>query len=537
METELNIGMAFSGGGYRAATYDLGTLSLLNSIRLEDGRTLLDCVKVLSSVSGGSIPALKYMLACAKGQPIDEMVQELFRFLCNGDLITPALESFSAEKANRNASGIKIMADVYDQCLFDGATMGDIIDNIDRIPVKDYTALATDFDHSLPFRFRITSGNSSTGEKLRYGVCGNNKNYIGRNVVPHIKLGEAMACSSCFPSGFEPMMFPDDFQVSQNPDIAASINKRFGIMDGGIIDNQGIDPIRLAESRLFNSRQDKTRTDKALDLIIISDVADNEVDECYAPCEQLSPKWLGRLTLGRMRNYGLISEAAAMVLFIVALILGNSFFLGAMSVILIIVTLLNLAGALMKNKLFGAIENTFIGNRARFISHLKFASAEAMLMNRAKSLVTLTSEVFLNRLRTMNYDTLFNNGAWQNRVITSNIHELQPDESWEKKRSEGDPHRVALIPSDAMFQNTVLAAKMGTTLWFTPEDKAAGMPQAILASGQYHMCRRLLTYIDHIEKDPTNTTEGHSILMACKPQLTEAWKRFQSDPWWMVPTV
>ena len=60
MENELNIGMAFSGGGYRAATFDLGTLSFLNSIRLEDGRTLLSCVTALTSVSGGTIPALKY---------------------------------------------------------------------------------------------------------------------------------------------------------------------------------------------------------------------------------------------------------------------------------------------------------------------------------------------------------------------------------------------------------------------------------------------------------------------------------------------
>lgn len=537
MENGLTIGMTFSGGGYRAATYDLGTLSFLNSIRLEDGRTLLECVKVLTSVSGGSIPALKYMLACAKGQPIDEMVQELFSFLCNGDLFTPALQSLRAEKANRNASSIKIMADVYDKCLFDGATMGNLIDNIDRIPVKDYTALATDFDNSLPFRFRITSGYTSTGEKLRYGVFGNKYYSIGRSVVPHIKMGEAMACSSCFPSGFEPMMYPDDFQVSQDPDIVGNINKRFGIMDGGIIDNQGIEPIQRAESRLAGIRKDKTRTDKAIDLLIISDVTEDEVDDPYAPCEQLLPKWIGDLTMGRMRNFGIISEVVSMVLFVAALMLGNSFWLGVATVLLAIITLLNVAGALLKNKMFGAIENTFIGDRARFITHLKFASVEAMLMNRAKSLVTLTSEVFLNRLRTMNYDTIFSDGAWQNRVITSNIHDLKPDESWEKKRSEGDPHVVELIPSEAMFQNTLLAASMGSTLWFTAQDNANGMPQAILASGQYHMCRRLLTYIDHIEKNPTNTTDAHSLLIACRPQLLEAWKRFQSDPLWMVPKV
>ena len=137
----------------------------------------------------------------------------------------------------------------------------------------------------------------------------------------------------------------------------------------------------------------------------------------------------------------------------------------------------------------------------------------------------------------MNYGTVFSDSAWQNRIITSNIHGLQPDDFWEVRRASGDPKVVELIPSDAMFENSVLAASMGTTLWFTAEDKAAGMPQALLASGQYHICRSLLSYINRIEKDPTNTTEGHSLLIGCKPQLLEAWKRFQRDPQFMVPKV
>ena len=191
MANELNIGMAFSGGGYRAATFDLGTLSFLNSISLNDGRTLLSCVTALTSVSGGTIPAMKYMLALAKGQPIDEMVRELFEFLCNEDLVTHALNGIGAEKANRDASSIKIMAGIYDKYLFKGATMGDIIDNIDKIPVRDYTALATDFDNSLPFRFRVTYGYTTSGERISYGAFGNGEHSIGRNVARHITSGPA----------------------------------------------------------------------------------------------------------------------------------------------------------------------------------------------------------------------------------------------------------------------------------------------------------------------------------------------------------
>ena len=543
MENELNIGMTFSGGGYRAATFDLGSLSFLNSIRLEDGRTLLGCVTALSSVSGGTIPAVKYMLALAHGQSIDEMVSELFGFLCNEDLVVTALQGMSSEKTNRNASLIKIMAGIYDEYLFYHATMGDIIDNIHHIPVKDYTALATDFNHALPFRFRVTEGKSTTGERLYYGLFGNSKNIIGLKVARHITAGEALACSSCFPSGFEPMMYPDDFKVSQNPDIAKTITKRFGIMDGGVADNQGIESIVLAEQRRRDYRKDRSRTDKALDLVIVSDVTSPYMNG-YEPSEQMLSKGAGKLTIGRLRNYGLIAEGVIIALFILSIVLGSGFWTGVMSVILAIVTAANVAGACLKNKMFDAIGKTFIGKNATFLSHTKFATLEAMLMNRAKSVVMLSSEVFLKRMRQLNYQVLYENPAWENRRITSTVYELRPEEKWEDRlpNSEGkrkDKNEMELpqylAPSEAIQQNSTLAASMGTTLWFTSKDKAAGKPQALLAAGQYTMCFNLLDYLERIDKNPTNLTDGHRLIIACKPQLLAAWQKFQQDPQWMVP--
>ena len=543
MENELNIGMTFSGGGYRAATFDLGSLSFLNSIRLEDGRTLLGCVTALSSVSGGTIPAVKYMLALAHGQSIDEMVSELFGFLCNEDLVVTALQGMSSEKTNRNASLIKIMAGIYDEYLFDHAIMGDIIDNIQHIPVKDYTALATDFNHALPFRFRVTEGKSTTGERLYYGLFGNSKNIIGLKVARHITAGEALACSSCFPSGFEPMMYPDDFKVSQNPDIAKTITKRFGIMDGGVADNQGIESIVLAEQRRRDYRKDRSRTDKALDLVIVSDVTSPYMNG-YEPSEQMLSKGAGKLTIGRLRNYGLIAEGVIIALFILSIVLGSGFWTGVMSVILAIVTAANVAGACLKNKMFDAISKTFIGKNATFLSHTKFATLEAMLMNRAKSVVMLSSEVFLKRMRQLNYQVLYENPAWENRRITSTVYELRPEEKWEDRLSNSEGKRKDknemelpqyLAPSEAIQQNSTLAASMGTTLWFTSKDKAAGKPQALLAAGQYTMCFNLLDYLERIDKNPTNLTDGHRLIIACKPQLLAAWQKFQQDPQWMVP--
>jgi NTE family protein len=55
--------LALSGGGMRAAALDFGVMQLLDRVRFgDDGRTLLDEVDVISSASGGSIPAAYYGL-------------------------------------------------------------------------------------------------------------------------------------------------------------------------------------------------------------------------------------------------------------------------------------------------------------------------------------------------------------------------------------------------------------------------------------------------------------------------------------------
>lgn len=50
------IGLALSGGGYRAAAFHVGTLKALNKLGL------LKDIDVISSVSGGSITAAYYAL-------------------------------------------------------------------------------------------------------------------------------------------------------------------------------------------------------------------------------------------------------------------------------------------------------------------------------------------------------------------------------------------------------------------------------------------------------------------------------------------
>ena len=55
------IALCCSGGGYRAASFHLGAMAYLHKLKFE-GRPLLENVKAISTVSGGTITGVVYAL-------------------------------------------------------------------------------------------------------------------------------------------------------------------------------------------------------------------------------------------------------------------------------------------------------------------------------------------------------------------------------------------------------------------------------------------------------------------------------------------
>lgn len=113
--------------------------------------------------------------------------------------------------------------------------------------------------------------------------------------------------------------------------------------------------------------------------------------------------------------------------------------------------------------------------------------------------------------------------------MMNGVYELRPNETWVSKLKYGQFPEY-LKPSDAIQQNSKKAAGMGTTLWFTQQEKETGMPDALIAAGQYTICWNLLEYIEDIKKDPTNTNEHHQLIIACEEQLRKDWEEFQKNP-------
>lgn len=526
-QDHLKIALTFSGGGYRAAAFHLGVLSYLDMVKVGNGSSLLNHVVALSTISGGTIPGLRYMLGLSRGESTSEIFKALYSFFTDVDLATITMQNLSSYKDGESASVIRTMADIYNEKLFQGARFGKLMDDVKKNHISQFSANATDFTNGLPFRFQATTGKQD--KDSGYGIIGNNKIRVLRTVARHIRLSEILACSSCFPSGFEPVMFPQDFEMGESQEVKEYKAKTepFGIMDGGIVDNQGIEPVLLAEQRMKGNYPGKE--DKCLDMLIICDVSSPYMD-AYKPSSFKLPGWLDKLSLRKLSSWLWIGSGIMTLLTVASLIWQpNSFLSGFLAFIWLVIVALLIASVVLKKKLLKIAEKTIIKSSISAILNLTFGDIATLAANRISSVLMLVSSVFMKHLRRMNYRSAYTDPAWMNRCVMNGIYELRPGESWEANlKSKHLP--AYLKPSELIQQNSIKAASMGTTLWFTEDEIASGMHDAIIATGQYTMCFNLLQYIEVIKKDKRNTTEAHQAILSCEDQLKAHWEEFQKNP-------
>lgn len=88
----MKIGIGISGGGYRATGYSLGTLSYLHAIKLDGNKNiLLEKVDAISTVSGGSITGLSYVLSIKRNVQFNDYFKSTFSFIIEKDLVNDSL--------------------------------------------------------------------------------------------------------------------------------------------------------------------------------------------------------------------------------------------------------------------------------------------------------------------------------------------------------------------------------------------------------------------------------------------------------------
>lgn len=525
--------ICLSGGGYRAAMFHLGTLSYLNHIKLSGDKTFLDAVNTISTISGGSITGLWYMMNYCKSQNIDKSFRDLFYILRDKDFSKSVLNAF-LDKRNENTSLIKEAIKFYDQVFFHGETFGTLMEEAEHSHIHHFSANGTDFSNGLAFRFQASRAIINAVPQYRYGFIGNNQHNIPRGIAKNIKLSEILAVSSCFPGGFEPVIFPNDFDFYKNnkhEDFCKTCES-FELMDGGIVDNQGIEPILLA------NKQMSLDIPKILgkseipchDLIIVSDVASPFIPKkndigVTIPLRKLSYK--------KVKILVVCSMVVSIAFCIISFACGLYFISGMLCSLSLLCGGLGLFICFVQGKIERFLYKLPVECDFGLIENLQIGKVCILLKNRLLSLLSLAQSVFMKPIRQMRYRELYENVMWRNRLLSNNVNELSSNGSWKWKK---DFPKV-LKPSQMIIDNSDKASSMGTTLWFTKEDKEQNIPEALFACGQYTICMNLLEYIANLKNDMSNTTDAHKILLECESQLKSDWKQFMSNPKFLLKIV
>lgn len=208
------IGLAMSGGGFRAAAFHLGVLQELQ--RLE----LLDKIDLLSCVSGGSIAGATVALNWGSADKLNLLDTYLrTRSVAVSSFIGGALDPFSTR--------LEKLADSYDDDLFHKQTLA-ALTNGPRIYLNA-TNLATG---NL---FFFVAGNG--------GLCEIGEHELGVVPAPDFPVCRAVAASSAFPPVFPPL------RLDASTYAPASV-EYVTLTDGGVYDNMGVNPLLSSHNPL-----------------------------------------------------------------------------------------------------------------------------------------------------------------------------------------------------------------------------------------------------------------------------------------------
>ena len=560
-----NIALTFSGGGFRAASFSLGVLSYLNHCYLknEDDK-LINHVKFITSTSGGSITNALFATT-AYSQP-DYNFQDFYNRLrdsMHGEALLAKVFEILKDDAQwteygvltNNGENINIkkprnlinaFAKAYDQLLFKGKTL-DCIYNCEHKPhLEEVCFNSTEFNNGLSFYFQVNCKNDEP-QQLGNGYL----RLSDPEVIRHLKLSDIVAASSCFPGGFEPIIYPNDFVHADlmdinkmfaavkykhnNPlDLLAITNQPFSLMDGGIADNMGIvNVMNEDQSRLEDKNQHR------FDLIMACDVTSYFNEPVAQPAETKS-KGISIQSIINIFKYSLVFVliSAALMIFNVLPVIGYLLIIPSLS-LTIIYTICRFKLTRLESSEKGKVAKMMLKYLNYFL-RLPSGVLLPMMRSRADSGVKLISDLFLKQIRRGQYENLFTKPRMVHRTISCLIYEFSAQHAdrrvsilKQKDKLWWDNVSAVLMPSAKLQQTANKAKAVGTTLWFDESELIKEQRDKVIATGQFTACYNLIKHICRLEVlDPKYKDDG--ALQGLKRRLFEDWEKFQLDPVCMV---
>ncbi len=475
------IGLALSGGGYRAAGFHLGVLRLLERVRL------LDDVVAISTVSGGTIFGAAWVKSLLDGESFAGFARDFSAFLRRTNVIRDALQKLADSRPRHRTSTpslIRSAADVYAAPeMFGERRLGEVLDS-PTLQLDEVIFNSTEFHDGVDFRFRRSANPRA--------VIGNGDFRVPREVAARARLADVVAASSCFPSAFEPLVFPqqfrwpDDFplesvqrELEKGPQKDAW-SRGLPLMDGGVYDNQGLGSLLLC----YRETADPP-------LLLVSDTSPPDPELYREP----APGSRGWLTLGELRVLGWIVflAAAASLVAVAAAAAADPERLSMRGLLVYGMPLLfsaGVAGALLwvrtLSRHLGKVLRTDVQVRHAWgdLRRLTVREALHLVELRAGPLLALTSSVFMKRIRGLVYGAAYADDTFRNRLAPVLVYSLTLHSSL----FETHPW---LRPGPGLRALAGNACKVQTALWLTDDAELDTLTDA----GEATACFELLKYV------------------------------------------
>jgi predicted acylesterase/phospholipase RssA len=504
-----DIALCLSGGGYRAAAFHLGVLDLL------DRAGLLERVRTLSTISGGTLVGAAWALSCARDEAFSSFFARLWATLRDCNVVRDAVASLAQGAGGRPPSLIRAAAGVYGTPGFVGdAKLGELMAS--AAGPDELVFSATEFHSGRAYRFQ-----TSRRSKARVGNLP--PLAIPSAVAKEIRLADIMAASSCFPGAFEPLIFPRDFGWEDRPAIEQALGERFPpvpLMDGGIYDNQGVDGAVTVYDRgdLFEQ----------LGLFLVSDTSQR-----LEPLFRESPALPGPPL--RIRTLGWIARAVFALALLSSLALSYELLTARWSwataprllVTGLVPAVLGAATAFSlwygRRWLRRALDHLRTTTRVTllpFLARLDTGDAIELIARRLRSTMAMVSQVSMKRVRRLIQESLLaESSPFRPRTALNLIYDLDRERSALWSRQPG------LRPSAALRDLARRAEQVPTTLWLDNEEQL----RDLLACGQATTCANLLGHL--YERCLPALTDPASVESRVVAALTPLWEQLQAQPY------
>lgn len=573
-----DMALALSGGGFRAAAFSLGAMSYLNRVCYgEEGDTLLKHVTFLTSTSGGTITNAYYSASLFKKDFSFAVFYQTMKDFMQGDLVlqeaitilnhpdrwnevgyqTVTVNQKSEQiKYEKSRNLINSFAKAYDNLLFNaakqpGENLYDVFFNHTNHPHLYAVCFnATELNNGISFRFQTNGKEDSIRTVGNYYLHFNNA-----AIARQLKLSDMVATSSCFPGGFEPMVYPTDFVhsgLTNVNDMLAAIDyknnnpltvdeikdKPFCMVDGGVVDNQG-----LYSMMMEDDFRKKNHPDRQFDLMMVCDVGSYFNTAYTSP--KVSASWWGKLSVDTLKAWMPVG-AALFIISLLLLIFAGGFWheLGVLFILpsaiyTVLYLYILIKAAQTKSDLaassWGNMLNKYMGS---FLS-IPFSRLQQMVADRVGSTLLITTDLFLKQVRRQYYNEFYSMPAYKDRELACLIYEFsskhEPTRLKNLAEKDGSWWQPGILQPSPLMQHTANeATAMATTLWFAekPQEKQITRDY-IIACGQFTMCYNLLKHIYRMEvRDEKWKTDDK--LQRLKTKLLADWDQFCRKPDFMV---